>query len=192
MNPYDVLGVGPDADDDEIRKAYRAKAKKAHPDGGGDADKFGELTVAYGCLSDPRSRAYYDAKGEIPKPEMGSSMSQALTIATDMINTVFRTIEQRNMDIEQFDILGDALKLLAEHIANNQAENHRRDKGAEKLERLAKKFKAKRGKVNRISPILMAQAADLRRAIDQTERMLETMGMARDLLEDHNFEWMQS
>ena len=32
MNPYDVLGVRPDASEDEIKKAYKALSRKYHPD----------------------------------------------------------------------------------------------------------------------------------------------------------------
>ena len=65
---YDeVLGVGRDADDAAIKKAYRALAKKYHPDmNPGDADaekKFKEASEAYAVLSDPDKRRQYDQFG---------------------------------------------------------------------------------------------------------------------------------
>lgn len=40
---YDILGVEKDATQDQIRKAYRKKALKEHPDKGGDPDKVSKI-----------------------------------------------------------------------------------------------------------------------------------------------------
>lgn len=61
---YDVLGVSPNAGDDEIKKAYRKKALRAHPDKGGDPEVFKDLTHAYEVLSDSNKRAVYDQAGK--------------------------------------------------------------------------------------------------------------------------------
>lgn len=64
---YEVLGVGRDADEAAIKKAYRALAKKYHPDmNPGDAEaekKFKEASEAYAVLSDPDKRRQYDQFG---------------------------------------------------------------------------------------------------------------------------------
>lgn len=64
---YEVLGVGRDADDAAIKKAYRVLAKKYHPDmNPGDAEaekKFKEASEAYAVLSDPEKRRQYDQFG---------------------------------------------------------------------------------------------------------------------------------
>src|SRR4029079_12836472 len=67
-DPYEVLGVPKDADEDRIKKAYRALAKKHHPDlHPGDKtalSKFKEIQGAYDLLSDTEKRRRFDA-GEI-------------------------------------------------------------------------------------------------------------------------------
>ena len=64
---YEVLGVAKDADDAALKKAYRALAKKYHPDtnpGDKEAEaKFKEASEAYAVLSDPEKRRQYDQFG---------------------------------------------------------------------------------------------------------------------------------
>ena len=61
---YKLLGVSPDADAPEIKKAFRAKAYEVHPDtsaqGHGDSEKFVELNTAYQTLRDPVLRKHYN------------------------------------------------------------------------------------------------------------------------------------
>ncbi len=64
---YEVLGVSKNASEDEIKKAYRKKAKEFHPDlHPGDAEaeaKFKEANEAYEVLSDSQKKARYDQFG---------------------------------------------------------------------------------------------------------------------------------
>jgi len=66
-DPYDILGVSRNADETEIKKAYRKLARKYHPDanpGDTNAEKhFKEVSEAYSILSDPDQRAVYDRLG---------------------------------------------------------------------------------------------------------------------------------
>ncbi len=62
---YAILGCAPNADQSVIQAAYRALAKKHHPDANQGSDeskaKFQELQEAYEVLSNPTKRAYYDS-----------------------------------------------------------------------------------------------------------------------------------
>ena len=63
---YEVLGVSKQASPDEIKRAYRKKAKQYHPDINkepGAEEKFKEVQEAYEVLSDPNKKATYDRFG---------------------------------------------------------------------------------------------------------------------------------
>jgi curved DNA-binding protein len=64
---YDILGVSRDADEKEIRRAFRRLAREYHPDvnpGDPEAEeKFKEINEAYEVLSDPEKRNKYDQLG---------------------------------------------------------------------------------------------------------------------------------
>lgn len=66
---YVTLGISRNADESEIKKAYRKAAMKYHPDKNPDnkeraAAKFKEVGGAYACLSDPEKKAFYDRWGQ--------------------------------------------------------------------------------------------------------------------------------
>ncbi len=69
---YEILGVGKDVDQDEIKQAFRNLAKKYHPDANPDDPtaeaKFKEINEAYEVLSDPDKRSNYDAYGNADGP----------------------------------------------------------------------------------------------------------------------------
>lgn len=65
-NPYDVLGIGRDASPDEVKKAYRRKARENHPDlnpdDPGAAERMNRVNEAYDRIMNPEKYAKEDAR----------------------------------------------------------------------------------------------------------------------------------
>ena len=95
MNYYEILGVNRDATIKEIKKAYKALAKKWHPDLNRDnikvaEEKMKEINVAYSTLSDEVARIDYNKKldaesktsaktGSSTQRQRGQSQTQSQT-----------------------------------------------------------------------------------------------------------------
>jgi ferredoxin len=70
-SPSDILNVDPDADDEEIKQAYRSRVKEAHPDLGGSEAEFKQVKWAYDQLTAeaPEDALDDDFISEEPAPE---------------------------------------------------------------------------------------------------------------------------
>ena len=64
-SPFDVLRVDSDADEEEIRQAYRERVKEAHPDQGGSVEEFQAVRTAY-----ERLKAGYQENGSVAEVDL--------------------------------------------------------------------------------------------------------------------------
>lgn len=62
---YEILGVGRDATDEDLKRARRRLAAQHHPDRGGSVEKMAEANEAYEVLSNPQRRIQYDGSGKL-------------------------------------------------------------------------------------------------------------------------------
>ena len=80
MNPYKILGISPDASDDEVKKAYRTLSRKYHPDANVNnpnadkaEEKFKEIQAAYQQIMRQREQGYSGSSGYNDNSGYGSS-----------------------------------------------------------------------------------------------------------------------
>lgn len=95
LDYYELLGLPRTAGDEEIRRAFRARARELHPDVSDEPeaeDRFREVTAAYSVLSKPTARFLYDRFGYRGRGhggfEPGSRKSEARVLAEVEIDQI--------------------------------------------------------------------------------------------------------
>lgn len=111
---YDTLGTAKDAPADELKAAYRRKAKKLHPDKpGGNAEAFAQVSRAWLVLRDPERRAKYDETGD-----EGASIDAAFSQMSSMIVQLFSKLMEQ-VDVDYTDLIGELRRNLKEMRVNS-------------------------------------------------------------------------
>jgi curved DNA-binding protein CbpA len=106
FDPYGLLGLGREATAAEIKLAYRRMAQLAHPDRGGDAERFVAVVRAFGLLSNPESRRLYDEAGIVDGEELRRFRREVLSILLDMFDTAVATALATGLDLARVDFIG--------------------------------------------------------------------------------------
>mgnify|MGYP000182788154 FL=1 len=97
MDPFDVLGVDPDADDAEISRAYRRRVKETHPDQGGSREAFMQLQQAYAAVRE----------GDVELRDDGSIAESATDGATPTSEPQGPPPGTSRMEYLDYDVLAD-------------------------------------------------------------------------------------
>jgi curved DNA-binding protein CbpA len=132
-NLYDKLGVDKNSSKEDIKKAYRKKAKDNHPDKGGDEQEMTEITIAYSILSSDTKRKRYDETGNT-NPE---NPFQTRFIA--YCNQMFIAIIDSKKDVRTVNLISEfkerTLLLINEMYKNKTIHENKNSKLSEVLKR---------------------------------------------------------
>lgn len=96
---YEIMGVRPEATDDEIKRSFRRLAVTYHPDKNNSAEaeeKFKEINQAYEILSDPQRRAQYD----VLVAEQNATLTQAKPYHKDPAYRRNRTYQSSSVETQ--------------------------------------------------------------------------------------------
>src|SRR6266478_6641425 len=120
-NLYDILGVKKDATSEEIKDAYRDKAKELHPDAqteNSDNEKMAALNNAYSILSNPEKRKKYDETGQ------NEFQPRTKERFADIVSGVFISIIEQSTDLNHSDVIKE-FRLSILHIIDNNQQQRR-------------------------------------------------------------------
>lgn len=181
---YEVLGVKRGAARKDIHKAYRRKAKTAHPDSGGSVEAFNELVTAYSVLSDARARAKYDETGEIEPPRPDNFDGGAIEIIAEKLGLVIHA----EHDLETMDVGALIEQAIRDDIAARKASVVHQQRAAERLAALRARTKRKaEGNDNLVARVLDWHEVAIRNHIKKHEDSVRFLERALEILQDYSF-----
>lgn len=96
-SPYDILRIDPDADDAEIIRAYRERAKETHPDQGGSRQEFQLVKAAYEELVSRDRDEDYDTIREDFEAEVQPETSRVEYLNYDVLDDHGWDLEEENL-----------------------------------------------------------------------------------------------
>jgi curved DNA-binding protein CbpA len=138
LDLYAVLGVSRDADAQTIRRAFRKKVRSAHPDGGGSAEGFNALKIAYDILSDSARRRRYDETGEVGDPSADPHLAKVIKLLTAGLDQAL--FELNASGANEAEIIPLMAKTLATSVAETNAQRIALEARVSQMQRLKTRF----------------------------------------------------
>ncbi|MBY4610751.1 J domain-containing protein [Rhizobium sp. 9T] len=181
-DPYDILGVERDADEAQLKAAYRKLAKVAHPDSGGDSQAFDNLQKAYALLLDPVRRKVYDDTGYDVEFADAAEL-QALVMIEKLVTDAVLD-ERAPGSFDPVAVMHDSLseELRKARFSKSELERHASRIGLH-LERLAKQS----GR-DVLAHMFRARIEAIGKAVAETEAKIKATERAADMLSGYVYD----
>lgn len=180
---YETLGVDRTASTADIRRAYRSRAKKAHPDAGGNPDDFRSLCVALAVLQDPDRREKYDRTGNADA-EPDTREAEALNRIAGALEAVVGALH----DPAAHDLVAALKAQFHQAIAEGKRQRDQTTKKAEKWDKLMRRFTHKGEGDNMLASIAKGKAVEARRVVESCDIEIAKLERCIEILGEHGFE----
>lgn len=186
-DPYAILGLPKDASPEDVRKAYREKAKDSHPDTGGNAKEFAIVKLAHDVLSDPDRRRKFDETGEINETEPNTIDAQAMSLLAGAINGIIDGQHgQDPMTVDWVKVISGNLK---DEIKAGEQKRKDLEGQLKKCEKVASKFKRKKKSEPNMVTLLMQQRIDhIKAMFKEIDKQISVFKRAIEMIEDYTFD----
>ena len=182
MDPYQELGVKRDATPEEVKRAYRKKAHKAHPDKGGTKEKFHAVQKSYEILADPDRRKRFDQTGDADAPTMDPREAAMRDIAA-----MFLQLVNSCSDVEHTNIVELVKQNIEIGVRERKGKIVQLKTGIEKRERALKRVKRKTAGPNHFGVFLQNDIAAHHQAIAKLEGECEQASIMLEMLAEYEY-----
>jgi hypothetical protein len=162
VQPYDELDIPKDATDAEIRRAYRRRSSKAHPDKGGTAEEFRRVHAAYQVLTDRTKRAQFDKSGRAD----ASFQDDRAVMLEDLAALVLGVIDHPQTQLEYVDVIGSVRNSLERDILELEVNRTNLQRKIAKRERAAKRLRRIKGGENLVAAMIRAEILRIQEQIE--------------------------
>ena len=184
FDPYQILNLSREATAEAIKRAYRDSAKDTHPDAGGDAGDFEQVSRAYLILSDPVRRRRFDTTGDVedePSNALDIKAKQKLATVIDL------AISDESEDLSA-DMIAVMRICLGNELAELKKKKIRGAKVLKKAKRLEAKFKRKSAGENVFARMVGWRREQIEAEILEVDREIEVINRAFEIADEHTFD----
>lgn len=186
INPYEVLGVSPNASREEIKKAYHQQAHKTHPDTGGSEDAFAKVKRAADILLNPKLRTQFDKDGVADEEMADNDMAVAMQRVAEFFMQSIDAIIAANTNIDNFDLINGGMAFFDEKIAKSKSYITKSQRLVKQYEAVLRRLRTKR-KDDVISAMLKKQIGQLKINENLNAKDVHISELAKDILKDYEF-----
>jgi len=189
-NPYSILDIGTNATPEEVIAAYKKKARKTHPDLGGDENDFIEVNKAMLILKDPAKRKRFDEEGFVEEGKPDNLYSSAIEkVAQFFVQSVEASLHNP-LTLDDIDLIkGGVAHFQQQAMQSRQQINEHKTRIA-KFEGVIKRLKTKR-QDDIITRMMKSHAGQYRRIIEANEYQIKVLEKAIEVIRDYTFEQLK-
>jgi len=181
---YQLLGIKRGATRDEIREAYRCKAKTSHPDTGGSVEQFSALATAHDVLLDERRREKYDETGEIETSKPNNVDVSAIEVIAKKLGLIIHA----EQDVTSMDVDALIQQAIRDDIASRKSSIADQKRAIGRVARLRSRAKRKtEGGDNMLLRVLDWHERTTKDLIKKNEDSVVSMKRALEILEGYSF-----
>ncbi len=176
---YEVLGVDKDATADEIKEAYRNKAKEHHPDvKGGDNERMTEITIAWGVLKSESGRNRYDKTGQMEDTPFDVKFQELVQFA-------FLKIVEEVEDVASVNLLKQFNHYIKISVADNLKNKKIFEGRSAKLVRVKERLSAKGD--NKIVRVLDINLHDIKMMLGNIDEQVKFLNDALEVINHYDY-----
>lgn len=185
FDPYKILGVRRNASAATIRKAFRNRAKTAHPDAGGKPGDFEALNRAHAVLADPARRKRYDETG-VADDGVDTAEQEAMNAIAQLLAHVIES----DLDVAHTNVAKKISEALLKEQGEKRKQIKRLDRARKRIDAMLGRFTRDEGE-NLLDAMLRSQIGHIDTVQKGIEARIATLKRANEIVEQYGYRFDQ-